>query len=199
MGKRDPRVDAYIAKSADFAKPILTQIRDVVHSACPDVQETIKWSSPFFDYKGVLCMMSAFKHHAAFGFWKGSLVAGSGPENLAPNGNFGRLTTVSDLPPKKTLAAWVKKAAALNDAGIEKRKPKRPPKPLKIPAALTAALKKNKKAQTVFNAFSTSNKREYADWISDARSDETRDRRLAQAIAWIADGKSRNWKYQNRG
>jgi len=197
MGTRDPRVDAYIAKSAAFAKPILTEIRSVVHRACPDVEETIKWGAPFFEHKGVLCMMSAFKQHAAFGFWKGSLVAGDGTENLAPNGQFGRLTDASQLPPRAQLAAWVKKAAALNDAGIvARKKPKRPPKPLVIPPALTVALKKNKKAHAAFAAFPPSHKREYAEWIADAKTDETRTRRITQAIQWIANGKSRNWKYE---
>lgn len=199
MGTRDPRVDAYIEKAADFAKPILEHIRAVVHEACPDVDETIKWSTPHFVHKGTLCMMAGFKRHAAFGFWKGSLVAGDAALNLAPNGEFGRLTRVSDLPPRKTLAAWVKKAAALNDAGIVKRKtPKRAPKPLVIPPALTAALKKNKNAQAAFAAFPPSHKREYAEWIAGAKTDETRNRRIAQAIDWIANGKSRNWKHERK-
>lgn len=196
MGKRDPRVDAYIAKSADFAKPILTQIRGTVHAACPGVEETLKWSVPFFMHKGILCMMSAFKHHAAFGFWKGSLIVEGGTPNLSPNGQFGRLAKLSDLPSKRTLTAYVKKAAAVNDAGIAKRRPKAPPKPLKVPAALTAALKNNTKAQAAFVAFPPSHKRDYAEWIADAKADDTRARRVKQAIAWMAEGKSRNWKYE---
>src|SRR5262245_46490618 len=143
MGKRDPRVDAYIAKAADFAKPILTHIRDVVHEACPEVEETLKWSTPSFEYKGLLCGMAAFKQHAQFGFWKHDLVTGS-PRAERSMG-FGRLTKVSELPPKKQLLAYVKKAAALNDAGIKparapmKGAPKPPPK---APADLVAALKK---------------------------------------------------------
>src|SRR4051794_27413358 len=177
MGKRDPRVDAYIKKAPEYAKPILTQIRDVVHEACPDVEETIKWSSPFFDYKGVLCMMSAFKNHAAFGFWKGSLVTDPKSPDKGPYGQFGKLTDVKNLPPRKTLAALVKKAAALNASGVQQPRPrKHPPKPLRIPPALADALKKNKKAQAAFAAFPPSHKREYAEWIADAKAAETRDR-----------------------
>jgi uncharacterized protein YdeI (YjbR/CyaY-like superfamily) len=196
MGKRDPRVDAYIAKSADFAKPILRHVRDVVHTAVPAVEEDLKWSMPAFMYKGMLCGMGAFKQHAIFGFWKYSLVVGDERSEMAM-GNFGKITKVSDLPPRKTLAAYVKKAAALNDAGVKvARKPRRPAKPVKIPAALSTALKKHGKAQTVFAAFSPSHRREYAEWIGDAKTDETRDRRLVQAIKWIAEGKARNWKYE---
>jgi uncharacterized protein YdeI (YjbR/CyaY-like superfamily) len=199
MGKRDPRVDAYIAKSPDFAKPILTRLRDTVHATCPDVQEEIKWGAPFFAYKGVLCSMASFKQHAAFGFWKGALVVDVLAKDASAAGWFGRLTKLSDLPPQKTLAAYIKKAMALNDAGVAvPRKPKAPPQPAKVPADLAAALKKNKKAQAVFEAFSPSRRRDYIVWITEAKSDETRTRRLAQAIEWIAEGKSRNWKYERR-
>jgi len=195
MGKKDPRVDAYIAKSADFAKPILTHIRAVVHAAVPDVEEDLKWSMPAFMYKGMLCGMAAFKQHATFGFWKYSLVV-DGRSEMAM-GNFGKITKISDLPPKSALAAYVKKAAALNDAGIKvARKPKGPAKPVRVPPALTAALEKNKKAQSAFAVFPPSHKREYAEWIADAKTDETRTRRITQAIQWIANGKSRNWKYE---
>ena len=197
MGTRDPRVDAYIAKAGDFAKPILTQIRETVHAACPDVEEAMKWSFPHFMYKGVLCSMASFKQHAAFGFWKGSLVLGHG-KDMDAMGQFGRLAKLSDLPPKKVLASYVRKAAALNDAGLKvARAPKRPaPKAVRTPADLAAALKRNAKARATFAGFSPSHKREYIEWITEARSDETRARRLAQAIEWMAQGKSRNWKYQ---
>jgi hypothetical protein len=197
MGKRDPRVDAYIAKSADFAQPILTHIRDVVHDACPDVEEDMKWSFPHFMYKGMLCGMASFKQHATFGFWKASLL-GIGKDADAM-GQFGCLTKVSDLPSRKVLAGYVKRAAALNDEGVKvPREPRKAPKPLRVPAALTAALKKSRKAQAAFEAFPTSHKREYADWIGEAKTDETRDRRIAQALTWIAGGKSRNWKYERK-
>jgi len=199
MGGRDPRVDAYVAKSADFAKPILTRIRDAVHAACPAVEEDMKWSFPHFMYKGVLCSMASFKQHAAFGFWKSSLVLGDGAKDMDTMGQFGRLTKVSDLPLQKTLAAYIKKAVALNDEGVKvPRKPKAPVKPIRVPPDLAAAMKKSKKVQAAFDAFPPSHKREYIEWITEAKSDETRGRRLAQAIAWIAEGKSRNWKYERK-
>ena len=195
MGKRDPRVDAYIAKSADFAKPILEYLRETVHAAVPEVEEDIKWGVPHFAYKGMFCGVAAFKQHCTFGFWKGSLVLGndSGPDPMA---QFGRLTKVSDLPPKSVLVGYLEKAKQLNDEGVKvERPPARPKAPLRTPAALAAALRKNKKAQTTFEAFSPSHKREYIEWIVEAKSDETRNRRLATAIDWMAQGKPRNWKY----
>ena len=200
MGTRDPRVDAYIAKAADFAKPILTQLRATIHESCPAVEETIKWSFPHFEYKGVLCSMASFKQHAAFGFWKGSLVLGGTARDADAMGQFGRITKASDLPSKKTLAGYVKKAMALNDQGITlKRKPKSAtPKPVVVPAVLRSALQKNKKAKIGFDAFPPSHKREYIEWITEAKTDATRDRRLEQAITWMADGKSRNWKYERK-
>ena len=198
MGKKDPRVDAYIRKAAPFAQPILAEFRAIVHGACPDVEETMKWSFPHFDYKGVMCSMAAFKAHAAFGFWKGSLVTG-GPRREDAMGHFGRITKRSDLPSKAVLAGFVRKAAALNDRGVKvARAPKRAPKPVTVPAELAAALTKSAKARAGFDALSPSHQREYIEWITGAKSDETRDRRLAQAIAWMAEGKSRNWKYERR-
>jgi len=198
MGKKDPRVDAYIRKAAPFAQPILAEFRSIVHGACPDVEETMKWSFPHFDYKGVMCSMAAFKAHAAFGFWKGSLVTG-GPRREDAMGHFGRITKRSDLPSKAVLAGFVRKAAALNDRGVKvARAPKRAPKPVTVPAELAAALTKSAKARAGFDALSPSHQREYIEWITGAKSDETRDRRLAQAIAWMAEGKSRNWKYERR-
>ena len=197
MATRDPRIDAYIAKSADFAKPILTYIRETVHAACPDVMETTKWSMPFFDYHGPLANMSAFKEHAAFGFWKGALVVGrSAGDDERAMGQFGRLTSVKDLPPKKELVALIKKAATLNEEGVKVEKKKAPRPELPVPAELAAALAKNKKARANFEALPPSHKREYNEWIGEAKREETRAARVAQAIEWIAEGKSRNWKYQ---
>jgi uncharacterized protein YdeI (YjbR/CyaY-like superfamily) len=198
MGKRDPRVDAYIQKAAPFAQPILREFRDIVHGACPGVEETMKWSFPHFDYKGVMCSMAAFKAHAAFGFWKGSLVTG-GPRQEDAMGHFGRIAKRSDLPSKAVLAGYVKKAAALNDAGVKvARAPRSAPKPVKVPADLTAALAGNKKARAGFDALSPSHRREYIEWITEAKAEATRARRLAQAVEWMAEGKSRNWKYEKR-
>ena len=201
MGNRDPRVDAYIAKQKDFAKPILAHLRDVVHAACPDVEETIKWSSPFFDYKGQpMCQMAAFKEHAALGFWKAPLIEGLGPNFMnggAAAGNFGRLTSVKDLPSRKELTGFIKAAMKLNDEGVVVAKKKSAAKPAaKVPPELTAALAKNKKAKEKFDAFPPGHRREYVDWIVEAKREETRAKRVAQAVEWIAEGKSRNWKYQ---
>lgn len=200
MGTRDPRVDAYIKKAAPFAQPILTEIRETVHASCPDVEEAMKWSFPHFLYKGMLCGMASFKEHAAFGFWKGSLVVDRG-KGIDAMGQFGRITKRSDLPSKRVLAGYVKKAAALNEQGVKvpRAVKRRAPGPVTPPPALTAALKKNRKAQAGFEALSPSHKREYIEWITEAKTDETRARRLAQAIEWMAEGKSRNWKYESRG
>jgi uncharacterized protein YdeI (YjbR/CyaY-like superfamily) len=198
MGTRDARIDAYIGKSPEFAKPILTHLREVVHAACPDVEEALKWSSPFFMYKGMLCQMAAFKEHCAFGFWKGSLVVGEVDETAAGSaGHFGRITSVSDLPSKRVLSGFVKKAMTLNDTGMKASTPPKKAKPaLAVPAYLAAALRKNPKASAAFENFSPSQRREYIEWLVDAKSEDTRQRRLEQALEWIGEGKSRNWKYQ---
>jgi len=200
MGKRDPRVDAYIEDSADFAKPILKQLRAAVHDACPQCEETMKWRFPHFEYKGMLCGMAAFKEHATFGFWKGSLVmpeAEGGEAARDGMGHFGKMTSVADIPPRKVLTGYIKKAMALNDEGIKvARKPKAPAKPVKVPPDLSAALKQSKKGKTAFDAFPPSHKREYVEWITEAKTDDTRARRIKQAVEWIAAGKSRNWKYE---
>lgn len=194
MPSRDRRIDAYIAKAPEFARPILETVREAVHAALPEVEETMKWSTPFFDYKGPICMVAAFKEHCRFGFWKGSLVTGDkAGEKIA------RVTSLKDLPSKKELVALVKKAAKLNEEGV---KPARAPKPAKAPAAtpddLAAALRKNKDAKAAFDEFSPSQRREYIDWITGAKAAETRQRRLDQAIEWIALGKPRNWKYMKK-
>lgn len=198
MGKRDPRVDAYIARSSDFAKPILNHIRSVVHEACPEVQETVKWGAPFFDYHGVMCNMAAFKAHCAFGFWKGSLVLGNDVKDADAAGQFGRIEKVSDLPPKKVLMGYIRQAMKLNEDGVKPMRTKTGTKKpeLDVPDYLRAALKKDKTAQTAFDAFSPSHRREYIEWITDAKTEATRNKRMETALEWIAEGKSRNWKYQ---
>src|SRR4051812_13878211 len=167
MGTRDPRVDAYIANSADFAKPILAYIREVIHSACPEVEETLKWRSPHFMYNGMLAGMAAFKEHCAFGFWKGSLLEGSPAKGSDAMGQFGRIEKVSDLPSKKVLTDLTKQAMRLNDEGTKvKRVPKKTAsKKFTVPADLAAALAKSRKAEATFDAFSPSNQREYVEWI----------------------------------
>ena len=201
MGTRDPRIDAYIEKQQDFAKPILTHIRAVVHAACPDAQETLKWSSPHFEYRGgMMCGMAAFKEHAIFGFWKGALIDGVSPNRNNGGeamGNFGRLTSVKDLPGKTALTSLIKQAMRLNDEGIKVVRPKKAPKPAAtMSSALAAALDQNRVAAGQFEKFSPSRRREYIEWIDDAKRDETRAKRIAQALEWIADGKGRNWKYE---
>ena len=191
----DPRIDAYIAKSSDFAQPILTHLRAVVHTTCPSVEETIKWGMPHFQYKGMLCAMSAFKGHCAFSFWHGAVLFPDSPKDAM--GHFGRIASIGDLPPEKELAAFVKKAMKLNDEGTPApaRGKVAAPRELALPDYFVAALAANPAAQTTFDAGSPSFKREYVDWIVDARTESTRSKRMAQAIEWLADGKSRNWKY----
>ncbi len=200
----DKRLDSYIVKSADFAKPILNHLRSLVHKACPEVEETIKWGMPFFDYKGAgLCNMASFKQHCAFGFWKASLMK---DKTLIENakgetamGHLGKITSLKDLPSDATLIRYIKEAMKLNDEGIkvEKKKPTRA-KEVKPPDYFLKELKKNKAAQKTFEAFSPSNKKEYVQWISDAKTEETRKSRMTTAIAWMAEGKPRNWKYMKK-
>ena len=201
MGTRDARVDEYIAKSPEFAKPILKYIRDTVHAAVPEVEETMKWSVPHFDYKGTMANMAAFKAHCALGFWKGTLVTGKMPKSEESAGSMGRIESLQDLPKKKELTALFKKAASLNDEGVKSptRGVARTPKPeLPTPDDLAKALGKNKKAKAAFDAFSPSHRREYIEWITEAKAEETRKRRLEQAIEWMGEGKSRNWKYERK-
>jgi uncharacterized protein YdeI (YjbR/CyaY-like superfamily) len=195
MGKRDQRIDDYISKSEDFAKPILRHIRKLVHAAVPEVEEAMKWSFPHFLHKGMLCSMASFKKHCAFGFWKESLVLNGSGERDAM-GQFGRITSLDDLPADRRLSGYIKKAAALNDEGVKVVR-KRPAgkKALVVPADLEAALKGNKDARRTFDAFSPSNRREYVEWLTEAKTDRTRQKRLDTAVAWMAEGKSRNWKY----
>lgn len=198
MPKSDPRIDAYIAKSADFAKPILIHLRKLAHAACPDVEETMKWSMPHFLHKGIVFAMAAFKQHCTLHFWHGKLFL---PENVRTEdagGQFGRITALSDLPADKALLGYIKKAVELNDAGVKKRAPKpKPKKKLVVPDYFKAALKKNAKARVTFENFSPSHQREYVEWLTEAKRDETRARRLATTIEWLAQGKSRNWQYMN--
>ncbi|MEW6361619.1 MAG: YdeI/OmpD-associated family protein [Acidobacteriota bacterium] len=198
MPKTDPRIDAYIEQAADFAKPILLHIRGLVHQACPEITETMKWSFPHFDYKGIVCSMAAFKRHCAFGFRKQSLLESDAfPKEKTAMGSFGRITSLKDLPADSEMISLIKKAVALNEAGIkaEKKKPQ-PPKELKVPEALAAALAKNKKARAVFDKLSYSHRKEYIEWIEGAKTEPTRLKRIATTLEWITEGKSLNWKYE---
>lgn len=200
MPTTDPFVDAYIEKSKDFAKPILNHIRELVHAACPDVVETKKWSFPHFDYKGeMMCSMAAFKEHCAFNFWKQSLLDASAfPAEKTAMGSFGRITSLKDLPSSKIFKKLIHDAMKLNDAGIKvsKAKPASERKELVVPAILKAALKTNALAAETFENFPYSCKKEYIEWINEAKTDPTRDKRVATTIEWLAEGKRRNWKYE---
>jgi uncharacterized protein YdeI (YjbR/CyaY-like superfamily) len=194
MGTRDPRVDEYINQSGDFAKPILRHIRKLVHAAVPDVEETMKWRFPHFMYRGMMASMASFNSHCAMGFWKGSLVL-NGRAERDGMGHFGRITSLRDLPADRTLIGYFKKAAALNDEGVKVARKRPVKRELVVPADLDAALKRNREARRRFDAFTTSHKREYVEWVTEAKTGSTRQKRLETAIAWIAEGKRRNWKY----
>jgi uncharacterized protein YdeI (YjbR/CyaY-like superfamily) len=193
----DPRIDAYIAKAQPFARPILTRIRKAVHKACPDVNETIKWGMPAFVHKGPLVGMAAFKAHCAMNFWKASLMR-TVPQDRGAEamGHLGRITSIDDLPSEAALVRMIKEAVALNEAGAKVER-KRAPKPaLEVPDVMRKAIAKNAKATKAWATFPPSHRREYIEWITEAKTEPTRDRRLATALEWIADGKGRNWKYE---
>jgi uncharacterized protein YdeI (YjbR/CyaY-like superfamily) len=200
MGKRDARVDAYIEKAEDFARPILVHLRKLVHAACPDVEETIKWTFPNFLFKGILCSMAGFKRHCTFGFWhpvmRRELIKGGPTRGM---GQFGRITSMEDLPPDGVTTKYIREAMKLADVGVKVSR-KRPMKrePLKIPAILTRALKANPKSLANFKAMSFSHQKEYVQWISEAKQEETRERRVRKAVAMISQGKSQNWKYETK-
>lgn len=200
MGAYSKRIDTYISNANDFAKPVLTHLRSMVHKACPKVEETIKWGFPHFEYKGMLCYMAAFKQHCTFGFWKGALMK---DEQMVMTdlgesamGHFGKIKNISDLPANKILLAYLKEAVRLNEEGV-----KLPPKKInklkvvQVPPDLKKALAKIKTAAETFNSFSNSNKKDYVDWLEDAKTEATRAKRLALAVEWMTEGKVRNWKY----
>jgi uncharacterized protein YdeI (YjbR/CyaY-like superfamily) len=198
MPTKDPRIDDYIEKSAEFARPILKHIRKLVHKGCPDVEETLKWSMPSFVYKGLLCGMAAFKQHATFGFWKHELVIGKTGEKRAM-GQFGRITSLKDLPRDEVMLGYIRKAKELNETGIKaasraRAKPGKKPE-LVVPEFLKAALERNQEARTSFEKLSYSHKREYMQWLTEAKREETRQKRLATALAWITEGKPQSWRY----
>lgn len=202
--KKDLRVDTYIEKAQPFAQPILKHLRKLVHKACPEVEETIKWGMPSFECKGPLCGIASFKQHAILGFWKTALLKdpkGYLQEHKAKGGdamgNLGRITSLKNLPPDEVIIDFVRQAKKLNDDGT-----KLPPKPKKeqvempVPEYFATALKKNKKAQATFSTFSSSQRKEYVEWVTEAKTEATREKRLATSIEWMAEGKRRNWKYE---
>lgn len=201
MSNRNPKIDAYIENAADFAKPVLEHLRELVHKTCPDVEEAWKWSFPNFMYKGtLLCNMAAFKQHCAFGFWKTALMPD--PDHIFGEeegmGSLGKIRSLKDLPKDAILKKYIKAAMQLNEEGTKvQKKPKAEKTELVTPDDLLEALKANKAAKTTYDAFSYSNKKDYVEWITEAKTDVTRTKRLTQAIAWMAEGKTRHWKYQS--
>lgn len=199
----DPRIDAYIARAAPFAQPVLTHLRALVHKACPDVTETVKWSHPSFLHAGkILCNMAAFKAHCAFGFWHQkmqAILAKNGHAGDQGMGSFGKLTSVDDLPGDRILAGYIKAAVAMNasDAPARPRPTRMPKVEATVPADLAAALKRNRAASATFSNFSPSHRREYIEWITEAKQEATRQKRLATTVEWLAEGRPRNWKYMN--
>jgi uncharacterized protein YdeI (YjbR/CyaY-like superfamily) len=197
MADHDPRIDAYIADAPPFAQPILERLRTLVHSTCPDIEESIKWSKPFFSYQGSpLCMMAAFRQHCGFGFWLSKQVIGETAEDGM--GQFGKLHCVVDLRPEKRFADFVRRAMALNDAGVKPKRTRPVGKPAPhVPDALAAEFAKQKHAaaRATYEAFSPGKQREYVDWIDEAKTDATRHKRITAALEWLAEGKQRHWKY----
>ncbi len=201
MATKSKAIDQYIGKSQEFAKPVLLHFRELVHKVCPDVEEKIKWSFPHFDYKGqMLCSMAAFKNHCAIGFWKASLIDEKLVEKAKTEeamGHLGKVTALKDLPSDKILTAYIKAGMKLNEAGISVKKPAAAvKKEIVIHPALSTAIKKNKKAGVTWQKFSDAHKREYTEWINEAKTDVTRNRRIDTTIEWLSEGKSRNWKYK---
>ena len=200
MRAKNKQIDGYIAASEAFARPILLHIRALVHKGCPEVEEVIKWGFPHFDHKGMMCSMAAFKEHCALGSWKASILPD--PYHLFSKerggmGHFGRITALKDLPADRILLTYIKNAARLNEEGVKlppKGKPKTPPA-TRIPAYLARALKARPEALGTFRAFSPSKKRDYVEWLEEAKTEETRAKRLKSAITWMAEGKPHNWKY----
>lgn len=204
MPKKDKRIDAYIAKAKPFAQPILKHLRELVHKAAPQIEENIKWGMPSFEYKGNVCGMASFKEHVAFGFWKAAIMKDA--EKLVGDnkgmGHLGKVKKLSDLPSDKKIISYIIEAVKLNEDGIKlptaaKDAKKKKPEP-KAPDYMMKALNKNKKALASFAAFSPSHKREYIEWITEAKTEATREKRIATMIEWIAEGKPRNWKYMKK-
>jgi uncharacterized protein YdeI (YjbR/CyaY-like superfamily) len=197
MVTTDPRFDSYIQKAPEYARPILIELRKRVHAACPGVVETVKWSAPSFELDGLLAGMAAFKAYCSFGFWKEKLLRAD-KELAAVLEQVGRVATVKELPAKAAFAKLCKHAAELNTNGVVvPRAKKAPKKPIAMHPSFARALGASKKAKGHFDAFSPSAQREYLEWIADAKKDDTRDKRIEQAVEWIGDGKRRNWKYEN--
>ena len=201
--QKDKKIDQYIFNSAPFAQEVLVHFRALVHKTCPEVEEKIKWGMPFFDYKGeMMCHMASFKNHCAISFWKATLMKDSKKlqdGNKEAMGHYGKITSVKDLPPNNTIIAHIKEAMKLNDDGIKlPAKEKLPQKEVVIPVELMSRLSKNKKARLVFDSFPPSHRKEYINWINEAKTDTTRTKRIDTTMEWLEEGKSRNWKYEKK-
>ncbi len=202
MGVKNPKIDAYISKKEEFAKPILKHLRKLIHTTCPQVEEKIKWGMPFFDYKEeMMCHMAAFKKHAVFSFWKAALMKDpvllDNAKAETAMGHLGRITTLKDLPTDKKITAWIKEAMQLNEDGIKiKKPPVKKNTTIDVPDYFLKAIKKNKKAWAVFQKFPPSHIKEYVGWITEAKREATRISRIEKAIAMMEEGKDRNWKYR---
>jgi uncharacterized protein YdeI (YjbR/CyaY-like superfamily) len=195
MPTTDPRVDAYIAKAQPFARPILERLRRTVHAACPAIEETLKWGVPHFMHHGIVCSMAAFSKHCAFTVWNGDAL-GAAKTTHEAMGQFGRIASVDDLPPARALRGYIETAAQLNEAGVKARTTKRASKPIEVPGWFSEALAVHPAARDSFERFSPSHRREYLEWLTEAKTEATRARRLATAIEWLSEGKPRNWKYE---
>ncbi|WP_294671651.1 YdeI family protein [uncultured Fluviicola sp.] len=202
MKARNEQITQYISKSADFAKPILHELREIVHDFCPDTEEAMKWSMPFFMYRGkILCSFASFKNHCSFGFWLHSEM--SDPHGIFKRsleggmGSLGKITSLEDLPETEHLGAYILEAMALIEQGTIPRElnPKFKKPVGEIPEELTALLDVNPKAKAAFESFPPSYQREYINWITEAKREETKQRRLQQTIENLQEGKSKDWKY----
>jgi uncharacterized protein YdeI (YjbR/CyaY-like superfamily) len=192
MGQKSPATDAYIANAPDYARPILKKVRTLFHKADPQIIESTKWGVPAFERDGLVAMMAAFKSYVGVNFWRQKHLT-----HRAANAFDGRFASIEDLPSDADFIACVKEAISLNAPGKKPKRAVRPPRAaLPVPADLTSALKQNPRARTAFDAFPPSHRREYIEWITGAKQATTREKRLDQAVTWIAQGKSRNWKYQ---
>lgn len=200
--KKDKRIDEYIAAAQPFAQPVLKHLRKVIHQAGAELEEAIKWGFPHFDYNGkILCAMAAFKHHCSFNLWLAGHLdkTNKSTGDAAGMGIFGKITSLKDLPPDEEIMELLHKAMALTDAGKTIQR-KAPAKNITVaaPEDFLSLLNKNKEASEYFAKFSPSKKKEYIEWVTDAKTETTRAKRMATAVEWIAEGKSRNWKYEKK-
>lgn len=197
---RNARVDEYIARSAPFARPILRRLRATVHRACPEAVETIKWGFPHFEHRGPMCHMAAFKAHCAFGFHKPSLIVA--PKGVLQRGrrdamgHLGRIAKVGDLPSPTALAALIRQAALLNDQGVKEPRARAPRAAIAPPRDFLVPLRASAAASATWKALPPSCRREYLEWIVEAKRTETRARRIATAVEWLAAGRRMNWRYE---